>query len=312
MLCVTAAAWKLLSMESVRWAFPCGTWSPSRVEWLLCARCVQPEEKHRIGQFVFTGDAKAAMVGRLLIRKLIAEKLQIPWNKILLQRTAKGKPFLEDGIPAQQPNFNFNVSHHGDYAVLAAESELQVGVDIMKTDLPGVCHFTGSGSTEEFFRIMNRQFTEREWGSIKSMNNDRTRLDMFYRHWALKESFIKAIGVGLGFNLQQIEFEVSPKNMEIGKIYKETKMWLDGEQEEWSFEEVMLDNNHHVAVALGEAGRLQQHNSENEKVAGIPFTVLTFEDLVASAVSMAPEDPDYWDNFQSKQEVPFRQRSNAT
>ncbi|MEE6472859.1 hypothetical protein FKM82_009747 [Ascaphus truei] len=280
MLCVTAAAWKLLSMESVRWAFPCGTWSPSRVEWLLCARCVQPEEKHRIGQFVFTGDAKAAMVGRLLIRKLIAEKLQIPWNKILLQRTAKGKPFLEDGIPAQQPNFNFNVSHHGDYAVLAAESELQVGVDIMKTDLPG------SGSTEEFFRIMNRQFTEREWGSIKSMNNDRTRLDMFYRHWALKESFIKAIGVGLGFNLQQIEFEVSPKNMEIGKIYKETKMWLDGEQEEWSF--------------------------ENEKVAGIPFTVLTFEDLVASAVSMAPEDPDYWDNFQSKQEVPFRQRSNAT
>lgn len=75
--------------------------------------------------------------GRLLIRKLIAENLQIPWDKILLDRTAKGKPFLVSGVPPQLPNFNFNVSHQGDYAVLAAEPEVQVGVDIMKTDRPG-------------------------------------------------------------------------------------------------------------------------------------------------------------------------------
>ncbi|XP_053312448.1 L-aminoadipate-semialdehyde dehydrogenase-phosphopantetheinyl transferase isoform X2 [Spea bombifrons] len=231
---VSVASGRLLCMESVRWAFPCGAWTPSRDEWLRCARCVQPEEKLRIGQFMFTRDAKAAMAGRLLIRKLIAENLQIPWNKILLQRTTKGKPFLAKGIPAQHKNFNFNVSHQGDFAVLAAEPELQVGIDIMKTDLPG------SGSTEEFFRIMNRQFTEKEWSAIKTMSCEWTRLDMFYRHWALKESFIKAIGVGLGFNLQRIEFKVSPINMEIGKSYRETKMWLDDEQENWCFEVRLL------------------------------------------------------------------------
>ncbi|KAG8537003.1 hypothetical protein GDO81_025236, partial [Engystomops pustulosus] len=74
--------------------------------------------------------------GRLLIRKLIAEKLYIPWDKIRLDRTAKGKPFLVSGNPPQFPNFNFNVSHQGDYAVLVAEPELQVGVDVMKTDRP--------------------------------------------------------------------------------------------------------------------------------------------------------------------------------
>ncbi|XP_056417591.1 L-aminoadipate-semialdehyde dehydrogenase-phosphopantetheinyl transferase isoform X2 [Hyla sarda] len=234
-----------LLMDSVRWAFPCARWSPGRDDWLRCARCVQPEEKQRIGQFMFTRDAKAAMAGRLLIRKLIAEKLQIPWDKIQLDRTAKGKPFLVSGAPPQFPNFNFNVSHQGDFAVLAAEPELQVGVDIMKTDRPG------SGSTEEFFRIMHRQFTEREWYSIKSMGSDGAQLDMFYRHWALKESFIKAIGIGLGFNLQRIEFEVSPLHMERGKVYTQTKMWLDDEEENWSFEEMLLDEKHHVAVALG-------------------------------------------------------------
>lgn len=50
-------------MEGVRWAFSCGTWLPSRADWLLAVRSIQPEEKERIGQFVFARDAKAAMVG---------------------------------------------------------------------------------------------------------------------------------------------------------------------------------------------------------------------------------------------------------
>ncbi|KAM4702469.1 L-aminoadipate-semialdehyde dehydrogenase-phosphopantetheinyl transferase [Discoglossus pictus] len=299
---VRVSAWKLLTMGSVRWAFPCGVWAPTRAEWLLCARCVQPEEKTRIGEFVFTRDAKAAMAGRLLIRKLITEKLQIPWNEIVLQRTSKGKPFLVNGISAQHQNYHFNVSHQGDYAVLAAEPDRQVGIDIMKTDLPG------SGSIEDFFRIMNRQFTQKEWSSIKCMSSDWTRLDMFYRHWALKESFIKAIGVGLGFNLQRIEFDVSPIKMEVGNVYTETKMWLDEEKEKWTFEEVMLDHQHHVAVALEETDALQQKNSENINQPGTMFTVLSFEDLMASAVPMAPEDPSYWESFNSKQAVPLRQR----
>ena len=61
-------AWRLCvlpAMEGVRWAFPCGTWLPSRAEWLLAVRSIQPEEKERIGHFVFARDAKAALVPRV-------------------------------------------------------------------------------------------------------------------------------------------------------------------------------------------------------------------------------------------------------
>ncbi|XP_039397442.1 L-aminoadipate-semialdehyde dehydrogenase-phosphopantetheinyl transferase isoform X5 [Mauremys reevesii] len=246
--------------------------------------------------------------GRLLIRKLIAEKLRIPWNEIHLQRTSKGKPFLVNDILGIHSNFNFNVSHQGDYAVLAAEPELQVGIDIMKTNLPG------SGSIPDFFRIMKRQFTEAEWSVIKSMNNEWIQLDMFYRHWALKESFIKAIGIGIGFNLQRIEFNVSPLQLEVGKVYKETKMLLDGDKEEgWTFEETRLDDLHHVAVALGKPEVFVQKDSNvlSKDLTQPQFQVLTFNDLVAAGVPIAPEDPAYWDNFCSKQECPARQSTHS-
>ncbi|XP_069496823.1 L-aminoadipate-semialdehyde dehydrogenase-phosphopantetheinyl transferase isoform X1 [Ambystoma mexicanum] len=299
-------------MGSARWAFSCGTWTPGRAQWLLAARCVQPEEKLRIGQFIFTRDAKAAMAGRLMIRKVIAEKLKIQWDEIVLKRTAKGKPFLLNDYRSSFPAFNFNVSHQGNYAVLAAESGLQVGIDVMKTDFPG------SGSIEEFFRIMNRQFTDTEWKSIKSMESEWTQLDTFYRHWALKESFIKAIGIGVGFNLQRIEFHASPLHMEVGKLYKETKMLLDGVEEEgWLFEETRLDDLHHVAVAIGRPDGFGDHHcnlmheGDADRIKK-QFTLLSFDDLVASAVPMYPEDPPYWESFISKQETPSRQGAHST
>ncbi|XP_027533119.1 L-aminoadipate-semialdehyde dehydrogenase-phosphopantetheinyl transferase isoform X3 [Neopelma chrysocephalum] len=241
-------------MGSVRWAFPCGAWRPCRREWLLAAQLVQPEEKDRIGQFVFARDAKAALAGRLLMRKLIAEKMCIPWNKVHLQRTSKGKPFLANTVISINSNYNFNISHQGDYAVLAAEPELQVGVDIMKTNLPG------SSSVPNFFHIMKRQFTETEWDVIKSMSNEWMQLDMFYRHW-----------------------------------------------------ETRFDDHHHVAVALGKQTGFVQKASDVRSMEPNPpqFTLLTFEDLVASGIPVAPEDSAYWDNFCSKQESPVQQRSHS-
>ncbi|XP_078258631.1 L-aminoadipate-semialdehyde dehydrogenase-phosphopantetheinyl transferase [Rhinoraja longicauda] len=293
-------------MEGVRWAFGYGSWRPHCSEWLLAARCVQDEERERIGRFIFAKDAKAAMSGRLMIRKLIAEKMKISWNEIQLKRTIKGKPFLAIPVLNIIPNFNFNISHQGDYTVLAAEPILQVGVDIMKTDFPG------STSVAEFFRIMKRQFTDHEWNTIHTAGDEWEKLDMFYRHWALKESFIKAVGVGVGFDLQRIEFHVSPLHLQEGHVQKETIMFLDGEQEEnWAFEETMLDDRHHVAVALGKQDTIGKYPGEvQENINQEPsqFTLLTYQDLTSSAITMAPDDPMYWKNFEAKEEKPSRQR----
>ncbi|XP_036393013.1 L-aminoadipate-semialdehyde dehydrogenase-phosphopantetheinyl transferase [Megalops cyprinoides] len=302
-------AWRrITNMDSVRWAFRCGSWTPNCSEWLFAARCVQAEEKERIGQFVFAKDAKSAMAGRLLMRKLISERMGIAWDQIHLARTAKGKPFLASPpSPSTLRRWSFNVSHQGDFAVLAAEQNLQVGVDVMKTAMPG------SSTVSDFFRIMKRQFTDHEWTAIRAAGPEWTQLDMFHRHWTLKESFIKAIGTGLGFDLQRVEFHISPVQMQEGQVYRETKMYLDFEEEEdWVFEECLLDADHHVAVALGKWERPGDDMGDDCHTAFSPrpppkFTLLSFDDLVSGAVPLTEEDPSYWESFRKKQEAPSRQ-----
>lgn len=68
----------------------------------------------------------------------MCEKLGLPWDKFRLDRTSRGKPYLADPSPGSNSvAWNFNVSHQGDYALLAAERGQQVGVDVMKTTRPG-------------------------------------------------------------------------------------------------------------------------------------------------------------------------------
>uniref|UniRef100_A0A3Q4B9L6 L-aminoadipate-semialdehyde dehydrogenase-phosphopantetheinyl transferase n=1 Tax=Mola mola TaxID=94237 RepID=A0A3Q4B9L6_MOLML len=289
-------------MGSIRWAFRCGSWTPSRSEWLFAARCIQREEKDRIGQFVFAKDAKSAMAGRLLLRRFVCERMGVPWSEIRLERSPRGKPYLavsSDSVP-EPPAWSFNLSHHGDYAVLAAEQGLQVGVDVMKTTMPG------SSSVQEFFRIMSRQFTVHEWSTIQSAGSEDQQLAAFYRHWALKESFIKAIGTGLGFNLQRVEFHLSSELVTPGRVLHQTKMLLDEEEEEdWTFEESLLDADHHVAVALGPSLRPSLPPPAT-------FTLLTFVDLITLASPLMEEDSAYWESFEMKAEAPQRQRDSDT
>ena len=94
--------------------------------------------------------------------------------------------------------------------MLVAHMELPIGVDVMDIRRPM------SGSVTEFFRLMRKQFTPREWADIDAAGvSERDRLHKFFHYWTLKESYIKAVGIGLGMDLQRIEF-VSDPNLRIG------------------------------------------------------------------------------------------------
>ncbi|XP_072040698.1 L-aminoadipate-semialdehyde dehydrogenase-phosphopantetheinyl transferase-like isoform X2 [Amphiura filiformis] len=256
--------------------------------------------------------------GRLLIRKVIADQLKIPWNAIKLGRTERGKPYLANtksydyyGKPhaantdsdydydaALFPNFNFNLSHSGSYAVLAAERDRNCGIDIMDVARPG------SRDIPEFFRLMRRQFTPHEWETIKGAGSEWDQLEMFYRHWCLKESYVKATGTGLGVSLQRIEFH--PKTMVLKQdvIIKDTELYFDGDlQSSWRFEETKLDEDHCVAVAL---------NRDNQDEPPPHFKILSFTDLTSSAIPILPEDENFWTIFASKEEKPKRQQRDRT
>ena len=102
-----------------------------------------------------------------------------------------GKPYLP-----RCPELFFSLSHSGTLAMCAA-ADRSVGCDIQTV-------------TPRSLRIAERFFTAAEQERIFSQATEDARLDMFYRIWTLKESFVKCIGLGLALPLDS--FTVYPED----------------------------------------------------------------------------------------------------
>ncbi|XP_052795486.1 L-aminoadipate-semialdehyde dehydrogenase-phosphopantetheinyl transferase-like [Mya arenaria] len=286
------------SMSSVRWVFDSGSWKPMQSEWIRAAQCVQPEEKQRIGKFVFKRDAKASMVGRLMLRKMIHRVTKISYKDIHLSRTDKGKPFLTNTLPEGVQGLSFNVSHHGNLVVLAGDTLGNVGVDVMKLSAP-----VGARSISEFFNTMQRQFTEEEWRCIRQGQDDEAQLAIFYRLWCLKESYVKALGVGIGFEVKRLNFDLHDPLTEEGKMVTSTTLHVDGEGTRgWGFQETLLEG-HCIAVAH----RKDEGKEINDKTSA-PFSFLTYDELLEGTELLSDPDESYGQAFIHKDEDPFASR----
>ncbi|CAG2120360.1 unnamed protein product, partial [Medioppia subpectinata] len=179
----------LVKSSCVRWALNASKWRPTREEWLLATRLIQKEEMSRINRFVFKTDAKLALVGRLLMRSGVSKRFpSVPYKDILFDRTDKGKPYLvlptSDEVSAKP--FDLNISHSGDYCVMGSVGADKVGVDVMRIEYSGQ---RNDRPVDDFFRLMNRQFSDSEWRFINTGADDKQRIFRFIRLWTLKESF---------------------------------------------------------------------------------------------------------------------------
>ncbi len=122
----------------------------------------------------------------------------------------RGKPYLPD-----YPNIHFNLSHSGEMA-LAVFDEKEIGCDIERIR-----------PIKE--GIVKRCFSKEEQNYIeKAKDKD----EAFTRVWVYKESFIKALGVGLGMNLSSFSVVPTPS----GILLKQTR-----DPRNWAIEEVHVE-----------------------------------------------------------------------
>ncbi|XP_022945094.1 L-aminoadipate-semialdehyde dehydrogenase-phosphopantetheinyl transferase-like isoform X2 [Cucurbita moschata] len=180
-----------------RWVVDISEWNPSPPEFSSALNLLPRHEHSSILRFFKMEDRKRALVSRLLQYVLVHNILKIPYDEIIIKRTLEGKPYLEcDKVGSEFPNFNFNVSHHGDYVVIASEPLCLVGLDVVSYTIP--------------------------------QNEDTIA---FCRYWSLKEAYVKAIGSGMmAYGLEQVEFlHDGWNNIRAkvgGEILKEWRFWL--------------------------------------------------------------------------------------
>ncbi|MGN1480405.1 4'-phosphopantetheinyl transferase family protein [Porcipelethomonas sp.] len=94
-----------------------------------------------------------------------------------------GKPYLKNS------DLYFNISHCTGLAVCSIEScETGVDVEFIRNYPP---------------RVLNRSFS---LGEIDAVKNSARPDETFFRLWTLKESFVKALGIGISYSLKSAEF----------------------------------------------------------------------------------------------------------
>ena len=160
------------------------------------------------------------------------------------------------------------MSHHGRYVAIASHPRLLMGLDIVDTGTR-----PASGPPSEYFAMFEAQFTAAEMRRVAAEPGPDRQFRLFFIIWSLKESFIKAVGSGLGYDLQRINFDVSlpeckaghtevdPACTEIpstsptvaaGSVLGQATVHIDGaESGDWSFQIMSLDPTHVLTVARG-------------------------------------------------------------
>ncbi|MGG0120496.1 4'-phosphopantetheinyl transferase family protein [Bacillus paranthracis] len=150
---------------------------------------INSEKRYKIKKLINKKDKIRTLTGEILIRTIIIQKLKISNKYIKFNKNQYGKPYLKD-----YPNFNFNISHSGDYVLCAVDNK-PIGIDVEEV------------KDIEYEDIAKSFFTEKEFDYI--FNKDLNfQLNKFYELWTLKESYIKCCGQGLLMPLNSFTIEV--------------------------------------------------------------------------------------------------------
>ncbi|KAN0041964.1 hypothetical protein ACTFIV_004520 [Dictyostelium citrinum] len=197
--------------------FDISKWEPNDIEWKEINQFINdPIESKRISNFKRPNNdgswsigkdndsAKSSMIGRRLMIELVKEMLLLDYNSIEFKRTQSNKPYLST---TTSKKFSFNVSHDSNW-VIAIGSLISdsIGIDIMDCKIPR------NQKMREFFDTMKSCFTDNEWRIINQGKDDQSKIDLFFIHWCLKESYIKADGKGLNIELKSFEFIIDQTN----------------------------------------------------------------------------------------------------
>jgi 4'-phosphopantetheinyl transferase len=150
------------------------------------------EEMGRADRFHASVHRRDFVVGRGLARAILGRYLRVSPERFEFAHNAYGKPFLPDSP------IKFNLSHAGRLALYAVARGREVGVDIERIRSDFDCE-----------AIAERFFSERERGMLRALAPESRHRGFFYG-WTRKEAFIKAIGQGVSFPLDQFDVALAP------------------------------------------------------------------------------------------------------
>ena len=141
----------------------------------------------------------AFVAGRLLLRTTVARIADVPFEDVVIETEATGRPVLTGALG----EYFVSIAHSGSRVVVGVANQ-QIGVDVeqLRQSTPSP-------------QLMARVCSPDELRLLENMT-DADRAVAFVKVWTRKEAYGKAIGIGIGFGLPSVTVGVSGSNIVSG------------------------------------------------------------------------------------------------
>jgi len=136
--------------------------------------------------------AKKRLYTGAFLQFVLSKETGIPVEQLQYRSNEWGKPALDvenmlrvvsSDVGDVIKNLHFNLSHSGDYMVLAL-SDSPVGIDV-------------EHKSKNYDSLAQRCFCKEEYEDILSLQDESERKCRFLEYWTMKEAYIKCIGEGM-------------------------------------------------------------------------------------------------------------------
>jgi 4'-phosphopantetheinyl transferase len=193
-------------------------------------------ELQRARRFLRAEDEARFVIGRALARTMLSAFAPVgprAWRFLIDEH---GRPVLAT-LPAGAPDLRFNLTHTDGLIACAVTTGREVGVDAENIN---------RALTHD---VAERFFSPREVADLHALPAADQAV-VFFDYWTLKESYIKARGLGLALPLGQFTFLRPPGAAPTIEFAPE----LHDDAASWQFAQFWPSANHRMAVAVRRRG----------------------------------------------------------
>lgn len=145
-------------------------------------------EIQKAAKFHFEADQTRYVISHGVLRQILAKYIMCSPNEISYSLNAYGKPEL--AYP-HEPTIHFNLSHSHQLGALAIAMH-PVGIDIEQLQ-----------PLEDYLALAKHFLSLRELHDFQNFAPSEKQF-AFFRAWTQKEAYIKAIGMGLSYPIDQV------------------------------------------------------------------------------------------------------------
>jgi 4'-phosphopantetheinyl transferase len=232
-------------------------WSPSLLSlgrreahvWCVCPDSVTdpalldayrelmcPQERVQQQRFYFEKGRHEYLITRALVRTTLSRYVKVHPHAWRFECNAYGKPAIAS--PQGIVPLHFNLSHTDGLIVCVVALDRECGIDVEDTKRGGMT-----------VEIADQFFSPTEARDLRVLPVPMQR-QRFFEYWTLKESYIKARGMGVSLPLEQFSFHLKrgrPVRISFDPC-------LEDDPSSWQFAQFRPTQRHLMAVALRRGG----------------------------------------------------------